>query len=125
MSFEYKKHERYPDEILIRNFVGNVGADDIIDSWKYLIENKLIDKSTKGVINNLTGCDLFLDLNNFKTVLSFLKKQKKLHGLKLAVICDTPKKTVFPILGGLDQNNFEIKPFSTAEAAVSWIMFEP
>lgn len=85
----------------------------------------MIENSTKGVINNLTGCDLFLDLNNFKTVLSFLKEQEKLHGLKLAVICDTPKKTVFPILGGLDQNNFEIKPFSTVGAAVSWIMFEP
>lgn len=125
MGFEYKKHERYPDEILIRNFVKDVEVNDIIESWKYLIENKLIDKSIKGVINNLIGCDLSMDFNSFQTLLSFLKKQEYLKGVKLAVICDTPKKTVFPILGAMELNELEIKPFSTVEAAANWIMFEP
>lgn len=124
MGFEYIKHERYPKEILIRNFVNDVCVNDIIDSWKYLIENKLIDKSIKGVINNLTECNLFLDFNSFQILLSFLKEQESLKGIKLAVICDTPGKTVFPILGGLETDELEIKPFSTVEAAVSWIMFD-
>lgn len=121
MSILYEKHDLYPESILIRKFIGKVSIKDIIDSWEYLHENKLIDKKIKGVINNLSGCELIMDMENFKTLIGYLKKQDYIKEIKLAVISDTPKTIIFPILGEEQERELKIKPFSTMEAAVKWI----
>ncbi len=122
MSIVYKKHELYQDSILIRDFFGCVGVNEIIESWEYLIASKLITSSVKGVINNLTQCDLQLDMESFKTLIAYLKKQEALKGVKLAVICHNPLTIVFPTLGELFEQDLMIKPFSTMIAAVAWVM---
>lgn len=122
MGIQYKKHELYPESILIRDFIGEVGVKEIIESWEYLIGNDLIQDSTKGVINNLRGCDLSMDMDGFKTLISFLKKQERLSRIKLAVICDKPEIIVFPALGESKEPELHIKPFSTMNAAVEWAM---
>ena len=76
MSINYQKHESYPDSILIRNFVGKVDVNDIINSWEYLAENKMINEDIKGVINNLIGCKLLLDMDSFTTLIAYLKENK-------------------------------------------------
>jgi hypothetical protein len=115
----------YPESILIRDFVGKVDVKEIIASWEYLIENKLIKYSIKGVINNLTRCDLLIDMESFKTLIDFLKKQDYLKGIKLAVICTNPVAIVFPTLGEYREPGLKIKPFTTMDAAVSWVLTEP
>jgi len=122
MSIVYVKHDLYPESILIRNFIGKVDVSDIIDSWKYLNENKLIDKKIKGVINNLTSCELMMDMESFKTLIAYLKKEDSIKKIKLAVISDNPETMVFPFLGENREGELKIKPFSTMEAAVNWII---
>ncbi len=122
MSIVYVKHDLYPESILIRNFIGNVDVNDIIDSWEYLNQNKLIDKKIKGIINNLTGCELHMDMESFVTLIAYLKKEDYIKNIKLAVISDNPKTMVFPFLGENQENKLKIKPFSTMEAAVDWIL---
>ena len=100
MSIVYEKHNAYPESILIRNFIGKVSVKDIIDSWEYLHDNKLIDKKIKGVINNLSGCELIMDMEHFKTLIDYLKKQDYIKKIKLAVISDTPKTIIFPFFRG-------------------------
>ena len=124
MSIVYRKHELYPESILIRDFVGKVDVHDIIDSWEFLFENKMISHKIKGVINNLSGCDLCLDMDSFKILIAYLKKQEFLKGVKLAVICNNPKTIIFPMLVENKESELKIKPFSTMEAAVSWAAFE-
>ena len=116
------KHVLYPESILIRNFIGKVSLKDIIDSWEYLHVNNLIDNKVKGVINNLSGCELIMDMENFKTLIDYLKKQDYIKEIKLAVITDTPKTMIFPFLGEEQERELKIKPFSTMEAAVNWIL---
>lgn len=125
MSILYEKHELFPEDILIRNFVDKVGINEIIDSWSYLFDNKLITKSTKGVVNDLSNCELFMDMTGFKTLMAFLKNNDYLKGIKLAVICDNPKTIIFPILGEMEETELKIKPFATMKAAVDWIIFDP
>lgn len=122
MSIVYVKHDLYPESILIRNFIGKVDVDAIIDSWEYLKQNKLIDKKIKGVINNLTGCELIMNMESFKTLIAYLKKEDYIKKIKLAVISDNPKTMVFPFLGENQESELKIKPFSTMEAAVNWII---
>jgi len=122
MGIKFKNHDQYPDAILVRDFIGEVGVHQIIESWEYLIGKNLIKDSTRGVINNLLGCDLCMDMNSFRTLISFLKKQEHLAKIKLAVICDKPETIVFPALGEKKETELQIKPFSTMDAAVSWVM---
>lgn len=122
MSIIYKKHDLYPESILIRIFIGEVGIHENMDSWEYIYENNLISELIKGVITSLTGCDLIMDMVSFSKLISFLKTKKYLKGIKLAVVCDNPKTIVFPVLGEKHEHELKIKPFSTIEAASEWIL---
>ena len=124
MGISYRKHHLYPESILVRDFTGKVGVQDIIKSWDYIIEHKLIEDTTKGVINNLSACDLQMNLESFDTLIAYLKEQKQLSSLKLAVICDNPRTIVFPTLGEAKERSLQIKPFSTMEAARNWVLNE-
>jgi hypothetical protein len=122
MAIKYRKHELHPESILIRDFNGEVSTNEIIESWEYLISENLINDSTKGVINNISGCALLMDMEGFKVVLNYMKQQDILKKVKLAVICDDPKTIVFPALGERTENELRIKPFSTMNAAVNWVL---
>ena len=124
MGIVYKKHDLYPESILIRDFTGKVSIKEIIESWNYIIYNELIKNSTRGIINNLTGCDLLMDMEGFKILLAYLKKQDSLTRIKLAVLCDNPKTIVFPVLGESKEPELRIKPFSTMDAAVNWVIVD-
>lgn len=122
MSINYRKHEMYPESILIRDFEGKVSVHEIIESWENIIENKLIKDSTTGIINNLSGCDLNMNMTTFSKLISYLKKHEIFSRIKLAVVCDKPGTIIFPILGERKERDLKIKPFSTMEAAVDWVL---
>ncbi|MDX1828661.1 MAG: hypothetical protein R3342_03850 [Lutibacter sp.] len=124
MSIIYEKHDLYPESILIRKFIGKVSLNDIIDSWEYLLVNKLTNKKTKGVINDLSDCELTMDMENFKTLINYLKKKDCFKEIKLAVITGSPQTMIFPFLGEEHEKELKIKPFSTMEAAVNWISMD-
>ena len=121
MSIKYDLHS---ESILIRNFVGKVTVLDIINSWEYLRENKLINKKIKGVLNNLCDCELIMNVESFEILISYIKQQDFMKGIKIAVMTDSPKIIVFPILAEEQQDTLKIKPFSTFEAAVNWILID-
>lgn len=122
MSILYEKHNQYPDFILIRKFTGKVNVEEIVRSWNFLLEKHLITDKTKGVINNLTESELDMNINSYGILIDFLKNNDILKNLRLAVICDTPGKVVFPMMGEETEKELTIKPFSTESAAVNWIM---
>jgi radical SAM superfamily enzyme len=122
MSIVYEKYNLYPESILIRRFIGKVSIEDIINSWEYLNKNKLINDKIKGVINNLSCCELIFDMENFNDLLNYLNKHDYIKKIKLAVISDSPKTIIFPFIGEEQERELKIKPFSTTEAAVNWIL---
>ena len=63
-----------------------------------------------------------MDMQSFDILISYLKKQDYLSKIKLAVICDNPRTIIFPTLGERQEQELQIKPFSTMEAAVDWIL---
>jgi len=121
-QFEYSTLVFKSGIILVRKFHGAVGVTDIISSWKYLLENKILNDEHLGVINDLCDCKLKMDQDCFKQLIGYLKNSPVFLNLKLAVICDTPEKIVFPLLGEHSVRELHIKPFSTLDAAVDWIL---
>lgn len=122
MGILYKKHEKYPKNIYVREFKGMVDVSEIIASWEDLLNNKLITKHIKGIINDLTECELRMDMDSFHNLIVYLKGHDEFSKIKLAVISGDPKIIVFPTLGEQDAKGLKIKPFTTEEAAVEWIM---
>jgi len=122
MSILYRKHDLYPESILIRDFIEKVSVDEIINSWEVLLREGILHPGIKGVLNILSGCDLQMDMESFYVLIEYIKKTERLRKIKLAVVCDTPGKIVFPTLGFVEEKELHIRPFSTTEAAVRWIM---
>ena len=124
MTISFKKHELFPDEIIIRDFIGHVFVDQIIQSWEYLLKEELISNELKGVINNISECALEMTMPGFERLIAFLKSHEEFKRYKLAVICSDPKKIVFPMLGQNRESELKIRPFATVQSAVDWIIYE-
>ena len=122
MSYFIKRHDLYPELIIIRNFSGSVNSKEIIDSWKSIIENNVNNKNLIGIINDLTNCELQINLDSFKNILDFMNKQDFLKKLKIAVISESPNQIIFPFIAQKNEKDLNIKPFSTMDAATNWII---
>lgn len=123
MSIDYKKIYLYSDSILIRKFSGSVNLEEIIESWDYLIQNDLLTEKQKGVINDLSRCQLDMNMQSFEKLISYLKSNDIFKSVKLAVITDSPDKIVYPLMGEMQIKELRIKVFATFEAAVDWIIY--
>lgn len=122
MAIAYENHPKYNNSILVRKLIGNVSPSELIEYWKYLIDYKLISSSTKGIINDLTNCNLCMNKDEFDSFIQFLDSNKTIRKIKIAVITTNPKNIVFPMLAENSKNQLNVKPFSTSEAAENWIM---
>ncbi len=123
MSINYKKIYLYSESIIIRKFSGIISVDDVINSWDYLIKNHLLTEKQKGAISDLTQCQLDINPESFEKIALYLKNIPLFKHLKIAVISNTPDKTVFPLMGEMQEKELKIKVFYTIEAAINWIIY--
>ena len=122
MKYEVDYKEVKDLKILFRTFRGVVSMADIISSWKYAINNKLITSFHKGVISDFSSADLQIDKDDIFKLEDFYNKNMNLfEKLKVAQIVDSPK-IIFPMLFQNEFPNFKSKPFSTVMAAKKWIV---
>ena len=122
MGIHFKKHPIHSETIIVREFKGDISSQDILNSWKSVLETDIITDSTIGIINVILNAKLTMDLDGFDLIMNHLKANRKLGNLKLAVLTNSPENIVFPMLGEYNENTLKIKPFSTEEAAISWIL---
>jgi hypothetical protein len=123
MSIDYKKIYLYSETILIRKFAGIVNINEIMGSWDYIISSNLLSENQKGVINDLTNCQLNMDSEDFDMLMAYLKSKPLLRRIKLAVISDSPDKIIYPLMAEIQVKELKIKVFATLEAAVDWIIY--
>lgn len=108
--------------ILYKNYFGKINIDDINDSWHYAFENNLIPPTTKGFILDYRKASLDIDSKKYKKIVSFYKKNISVfRDKKIAVITNSSKDIVIPILVEQKDKGYSSKPFSTVEAAIRWI----
>lgn len=120
-QFEYSTLEFDKGLVLLRKFHGVVVVEDIITSWEYMFKNDMITDRHIGVVNDLVDATLEMKIGCFNKLLDYMKKNPVFFRLKLAVVCDTPDKIIFPVLGEFKVKELRIKPFTTYKAAISWI----
>lgn len=122
MGIQFKKHDQYPDQIVIRTFEGRIELNDILNSWRAFKEHPFRTEKTIGLITDLTNCDLAMDMAGFQDLMSYLNTQDYLKQIKIAVLTDSPKTIVFPMLGESQEKSLKIKPFCVLNNAVHWIL---
>lgn len=108
-------------DIIIREFIGEISAIEIIDSFKFLIEHK-ITKNCAGILTDTSEAKFRFSIKQFSKILNYLKRTEELVPLKLAILVKTPEKTIFPFIASKKITSLKIRPFSGKEAATKWIL---
>ena len=113
-------HEQ--DGVIIRHFAGEVCIRDMIESWQLLFSKYTNLKDYKGILTSYLDAEIKKEDRNQNDLVDFLKTHiDKIRDLKIAIVMDTPMVTNTIILANR-MKSLQIKPFSTEEAAMEWLM---
>jgi len=115
MSVKYSYIDFLDHKILYREFTEDVSVEDLLISFKEILDKDMLIGKTCGVLTDLRGVKFEINPSVFKQVSSFLKSYPELYSYKLAVITKTPKQVVMVILANNVSSKLNAKPFSTYE----------
>ena len=110
-------------KIFYEHYSGEVTYNDFESSWLYAIHNHIFPLETKGFLLDYRKATLTISLNEaYKIADFFLKNLHIFSNKKIAFIASTPEQIVIPMLLHEYDMNYQSRPFSTIEAAESWII---
>jgi len=108
--------------ILLRTVRGKAEFDDLYCSWNDMIKNKEIKPEIKGIINDFHDAELIMNISDVKKLITLFEANSEIFGGKrIAVVVDSYKNIVFPMVGQKFASRMEVRPFSTFEAAHDWV----
>ena len=110
------------DKILVREARGRVTFSEIYNSWQDMISSRLLNASLIGIINDFRELELDASINDVNKILKLIDDNYDIFkNIKIAVVVDSYKNIVFPMMVEKISKKVIIKPFSTFEAAEDWI----
>jgi hypothetical protein len=108
---------------MFKFYFGNITIDDIISSWDYAIENKIIPLETNGFIVDYRNAHFNFPIKEYHRISQYFKDHLNIFGNKrIAVITENPRDIVIPTLVEKEDEGYSSRPFSTVQAAVHWIL---
>ena len=117
---EISTHEQ--NGVLIRRFSGSVNYKDIINAWNLLFKTYDNLENYKGMVHNYLDAEFDPKEDNLNELIDYLKEHLgQLREFKIGVVMDTPLVT-HTIIMSTKASPLQIKPFSSTEAALNWIM---
>ena len=109
-------------EIITRTFLGKISINDIINSFKFLQTENKITKHCVGIITDTSSSQLKIPISELGQIIRFLIRNNDIRKRKLALIANTPEKTIIPLIIAKRLPIIKVQPFSSKEAAIAWIM---
>ena len=95
---------------------------DIFNSWQHLVRDGWFTPSLTGIINDFREMELDAEVSDVKEVVKLIEGNFNVfQGIRIAVVVDSYKNIVFPMMVEKLSKKVEIKPFSTFEAARDWV----
>ena len=117
---EISTHEQ--NGVIVRNFSGSVNYQDIVNSWNLFFEKYENLENYKGIVQNYLDAEFDPKEVNLNELVDYLKEHLgQLKEFKIGVVMDTPLVT-HTIIMSTKASPLQIRPFSSTEAALSWIM---
>lgn len=109
--------------ILYKYYYGAITLKDIYSSWDYAISNNLIPKETQGFILDYKEATFDIKIKEYAKIAEYYKEHLDIfRNQKIAIITQTPKDVVIPLLVESKDYGYSSKPFYTVEAAIRWIL---
>jgi hypothetical protein len=119
IQFDFDTTQR----IFYKHYSGKITYSDFESSWLYAIQNQIFPLETKGFLLDYRKATLAVSLNEAYKIADFFLSHLQVFGnKKIAFITSTPEQIVIPMLLREYDFNYQSRPFSTIEAAESWIV---
>jgi hypothetical protein len=110
-------------KIFYKQYTGEVTYNDFESSWLHAIHNKFFPPDTKGFLLDYREATFAFSLNETYRISDFFQEHFLIFSnKKIAFIASTPEQIIIPILLREYDFNYQSRPFSTIEAAESWIL---
>ena len=109
-------------EILFRTYKGIFTADKEIQMLQYALEEGLLHDQVHGMVIDLSSAQFNMEIGDVNRIMDFVNSNKRLAQLKFAIIVDSPDQIIHPLLGALYSEEIKVKPFSTRQAAIQYII---
>ncbi|RKD94596.1 hypothetical protein [Marinifilum flexuosum] len=116
----YDKVEVKNSCVIIRSFYGFVEIHEVLDSFLHM-RDSLICKNVIGIVTDFESANLNFKLSDLEIVVKHINNEGIYKNIKLAIVVDTPKKTVFPIIAQAKLKEAKLKPFASLKAAMNWV----
>lgn len=124
LKVKYKYEYNTEEKILYKTYFGKIKLIDITSSWDIAMKQNIIPKETVGIINDYSKAEFDFDsIDEHKKIPEYYHKNlQAFGGLRFAIVTNSPRDVVVPILIQRYDKNYESCPFATIEAAKQWIM---
>lgn len=109
-------------EILFRSHEGKLNAEIEIEMMQYAVDKGLITENVVGMVLNMISAKFEMEMGEGNKIVDYCSKDARLADLKYAIIVDTPDKIIHPLIGGIHMASHKLRPFSTEEAAIHWML---
>ncbi len=120
------KFSYYFDEgrgILFKAYYGAITIDYIISSWEFAFREGLIPEIKCGFVLDYRKARLDVVPGRHVEIAAFYKRHIEVFGgYRIAIVTEEPKDIVIPVLVEMHDEGYHSRPFSTMEAAVSWVL---
>jgi len=121
VEVKYTIIKEHDAEIIVREFEGIVELGDILESLSF-IEKSMMSESVVGIITDGLKANLKLKISDVEEIIQFMQNSERLKKLKFAALVNTPENTIFPTTAHFKSEMIAIRPFTTKEAALQWIL---
>ncbi|URW80456.1 hypothetical protein [Xiashengella succiniciproducens] len=119
------KFSYYFDEergILFKTYYGPITIEDINSSWKFAFHEGLIPHRMKGFVLDYRSANFDVEPERHTEIAAFYKRHIEVFGgYKIAIVTEAPRDIVIPVLVEMHDEGYSSRPFSTMEAAISWV----
>lgn len=125
MDTKFKYEFDSKTNILHKIYFGPINMEEIESSWKYAFNNNLIPKDVKGFILDYRKANFEIQIEKHTEISNFYKNHIEVFGgLKIAIITESPRDIVIPVMVNTKDEGYSSRPFTTVEAAIAWISRE-
>jgi len=123
MEEKFKYHFDSSLRIMFKTYYGQITIEDIESSWEYAFKNDLIPKENKGFILDYRNSNFNIKTDRYSAIADFYKKHLDIFGnFRIAILTENPNDIVIPMLVESQDDGYSSRPFSTVEAAISWVL---
>jgi hypothetical protein len=108
--------------IFYKYYSGVISFSDFVSSWQYIISNNFFPGEARGILLDYRNAMISSPIDEASRISDFFAGNTQVfQNKKIAFVTSTPEQIVIPMLIREYDFNYHSRPFSTIEAAESWI----